>query len=232
MLNEIAHQTSNVHSWATGCTSKSVLLDPIEEGGISYRFIDTPGLYERNEGTITSGQAILDILDMIRSLQGALHLLIFVTRIGTLHQSTKDCYDLFANLLFENRIPAICVITGCENEDPMSVWASKNEQLFHENGMRFKILISTCFAKDGPFEIAYKPLREESTRNVWHAIRQYSLQQPITVLNMSDAYQQVITQSCRALHFDDVCSVGLTKLLSRATRTETDKHMDHVSPQY
>ncbi|CAF1395099.1 unnamed protein product [Rotaria sordida] len=51
--------------------------------------------------------------------------------------------------------------------------------------MVFKSMVATCFAKGGRLEQSYRPLREESARDVWDAITTYSATEPVDFIQHS-----------------------------------------------
>ncbi|CAF0964094.1 unnamed protein product [Adineta steineri] len=113
-------------------------------------------------------------------------------RIGTITQTEKDNYDMFCKVITNGQIPVICVITGCENEDPMSEWVITNESTFSRNEMTFNAMVGTCFAKGGRFEQNYRPLREESATMVWEAIMAHSARVPVDFLRQSGGFSAVV----------------------------------------
>ncbi|CAF1458274.1 unnamed protein product [Didymodactylos carnosus] len=52
--------------------------------------------------------------------------------------------------------------------------------------MNFNGLVSTCFAKGGPLEVMYKPIRETSAYNLWQIIERHSSEKPITFVEQQN----------------------------------------------
>lgn len=185
MINMLSNQNYPVNNSATGCTFKTVTIPPIEKGGVIYQFFDTAGLNETDRGTVNSKAAVQNIIDLLKSCRGGINLLIYVMRIGTITQTEKANYDMFCRVITNQKVPVICVITGCENEDPMSRWVTNNQRFFDNNEMQFNGIVGTCFAKGGRFEDAYRPLREESTALVWNAILDSCAREPVDFIGQS-----------------------------------------------
>ncbi|CAM4979071.1 unnamed protein product [Rotaria socialis] len=132
----------------------------------------------------------LDLMKRIKEL--GMNLLIYVMRIGTISQTEKDNVNMFCNVITGNMIPTICVITGCENEEPMTQWVTNNRHIFQQNGMVFMDMVGTCFASGGRFETSFKPLREDSARRVWDAITTHSAQEPVDFVKKSGGMIAVV----------------------------------------
>jgi GTPase Era involved in 16S rRNA processing len=182
MLNTLCDQNEPVSSEATGCTFKTVPFKPFTRNNIIYQFYDTAGLNEADAGTITTTQALQNILSLLKHSKHGFNLLIFVIRIGTILQAEKLTYDIFVNVLTQHQIPVLCVITGCENEQPMADYAARNKDHYEKQDMIFTDIVSTCFAKGGPMENYYRDLRQQSYEAVWQMIVWYASQKPIVFL--------------------------------------------------
>jgi len=184
MLNELCSLNLAVSNDARGCTLNTERLPLQPHRDHFYTFFDTVGLNETDKGSVTSEKAIDNIIHLINNAREGFSLIIFVIRIGTIHNTDKTNYDLFANILTHQRIPIICVITGCENEDPMTEYASRNSQSYESNDMKFRKIEATCFAKGGRLEnLIYKTAREDSGKRVWNAIEEFSSERPIVTIN-------------------------------------------------
>jgi GTPase Era involved in 16S rRNA processing len=192
MINELTGLAYDVNNSARGCTFDTVQVPPMEKDGIRYHFLDTAGLNETDKGTVKSKDAVKNIIKLLKHSRTGINLLVYVIRIGTITQAEKDNYNMFCNIITDHKIPVICVITGCENEEPMSRWVTSNKRFFEENDMMFSDMIATCFAKGGRFEIGYKPLREESAKNVWKAIITHSTRTPVDFVSQSGGFSNLL----------------------------------------
>lgn len=200
MLNAVAavfsssfqeHKTNN---GAVGCTFKIEMFSSIPVKGIDYEFIDIVGLNETEIDTVPGSYALTILIDFLKSNKQGFNLLIFVVRIGRITETTMDNYNLFVRNLTVGKVPVICVVTGCENEDPMSAWGERNASSFQKNEMNFKAIVCSCFAKSGRMDLEniFRDLRTESVHSVMNAIDKHSLQQPISLYsNSSDLWIMV-----------------------------------------
>lgn len=176
LINALTEQNQPVNNSADGGTLETMKFDIYEHNGMNYEFIDSAGLFQAVRGDLLSDKQLFEHLcDLLDYARSGIHLLIFVTRNGTIHQFTQDIYNLVINVMCDEKTPAICVVTGCENEENMSDWVNKNKQHFSKNRMNFEAIIGTCFAKGGRMEVAYSPLREQSSNEVWEAIEKHVL---------------------------------------------------------
>ena len=191
MINELTGFNYNVNNDAKGCTFETRQVPPVTRGGVQYHFLDTAGLNETDKGTVKSKDAVQNILKLLQHSKDGMNLLIYVRRIGTITQTDKDNYEMFCNIVTNHMIPVICVITGCENEDPMSDWVKRNEDTFKNNGMKFHGMVATCFAKGGRLESVYRPLREQSAKDVWDTIINHAANTPVDFVKQSGGINTV-----------------------------------------
>ncbi|CAF3369468.1 unnamed protein product [Rotaria socialis] len=192
MINMLTHNNYPVNNSACGCTFETVSIPPVTNGEIQYHFLDTAGLNETDKGTVKSKDAVKNIVKLLKHSKSGMNLLIYVMRIGTISQTEKDNVNMFCNVITGNMIPTICVITGCENEEPMTQWVTNNRHIFQQNGMVFMDMVGTCFASGGRFETSFKPLREDSARRVWDAITTHSAQEPVDFVKKSGGMIAVV----------------------------------------
>lgn len=189
MLNALTNSSNEISNAAIGTTFQTVKFPLHERNGVLYEFLDTAGLNETINGLVTPNDACDKILDLITECTEGFHLLILVVRIGTILQADKANYDMFVTELTNKQIPVLCVITGCENVEPeMMTYVKNNSIHFLNNGMFFNRIMATCFAQGGRLEDSYRPLRENSTNEVWTAIEKETSCQPIiTVIEQPDS---------------------------------------------
>ena len=186
MLNALTQHDKTVSNAAIGTTFSTVKFPICERNGILYEFLDTAGLNEAEGGLVSHEQSCNNIFNLVSECIEGFNLLILVVRIGSILQADKDNYEIFCSELANNRIPVLCVITGCENEEPtMMSYAERNQIHFSAKDMNFSAAVSTCFAKGGRLEHMYQPLREQSTKEVWSAIEQTASAVPILTVERS-----------------------------------------------
>ncbi|CAF1103234.1 unnamed protein product [Didymodactylos carnosus] len=192
MINELTGYNFQVNNDAKGCTFETRQVPPVSKGEVPYHFLDTAGLNETEKGRVKSKDAVQNILKLLQHSKNGMNLLIYVRRIGTIIQTDKDNYEMFCDIVTNHQIPVICVITGCENEDPMSDWVRRNEDAFKNNGMRLHGMVATCFAKGGPSESVCRPLREQSAKDVWDAIMNHATNKPVDFIKQSGGISAVL----------------------------------------
>jgi GTPase SAR1 family protein len=195
MLNMLCDQNKQVSSAAIGCTFETVPFPLLMRNNIEYQFYDTAGLHEADRGTVTTDQALRNILTLLKSSKDGFSLLIFVVRIGSILQTDKLTYEIFVDALTLKKVPVLCVITGCENEDPMNDYAIRNKCHYEEKRMLFTDMVSVCFAKGGPMEKFYKSLREDSRDAVWRMIARYGSPSPITFLDANNSVMEAFKRT-------------------------------------
>ena len=105
-------------------------INQLKKNNIQYEFFQVNGLDKINYEKLTFTKIINNINNFIQYSKQDFNLLIFVTRCGSIHQSTKDEYMMFANEITMKKIPVIGVITNCENSEPMSKWIDKKYRYF------------------------------------------------------------------------------------------------------
>ena len=179
MLNALTGENQPTSNLATGCTFQTTCYEPVAKNGVQYRFIDTAGLNEASSGTVHPRKAQKALIDLLVSSKNGLNLLILTMRSGTILQSDKNNYLMFVDAMTQRKVPTICVITYCENIEPMSKYAEDNKPYFDKQQMKFEKIVSICFAKGGWLEKQYEPLRTESTEIVWKAVEDYASKTPI-----------------------------------------------------
>ncbi len=170
LCNSLTGQHMPVNNSARGVTFQSHTFEPLEFGEHSLIVTDTVGLNETENGTISSALAIQQLIKLLHESKDGYNLLIHVMKIPRITKSHKDNYELFYKKIAQQNIPIILVATGCENEEPMSLWANENSHHFINDGFEYKEIVSTCFAEGGRLETVYAPLRNESRTLVIDAI--------------------------------------------------------------
>jgi GTP-binding protein EngB required for normal cell division len=203
MLNALTEHDNTVCGGAIGTTFSTVKFPICERNGILYEFLDTAGLNEADGGLVSHEQSCNNILNLIIECAEGFNLLILVVRIGSILQADKENFDIFCTELTNKRVPVLCVITGCENEEPeITSYAERNLAHFSAQGMNFSAVVSTCFAKGGRLEQIYQPLRGQSTGEVWSAIERAASRWPIVTVeqcpeSMRHRFTSVWNHFCR-----------------------------------
>ncbi|CAF3143817.1 unnamed protein product [Rotaria socialis] len=170
MLNKLIGTDSDVSKSEDGSAFKIKQYQPVIINSVAYHFFDVDGISKTKRDKLTFTEVINNINSLLQHSKQGFNLLIFVTRSGTINQSAKDEYSMFSDVITKHQIPILCVVTNCENFEPMSQWVVENEFLFVKNQMHFVKMVGTCFQKGGRFEKSFQPLREESAETVWNSI--------------------------------------------------------------
>lgn len=158
---------------AVGCTFECKLYENEE-----YIYADTIGLNETDKGTVSAGKAIDKIINFIKRNKKGFNLVIFVIRKGRITNELKNTYELLEKL-FNQDVPKILCVTGCEDDEPLNKWVDKNMIYFENADLCFKKYVSTCFASGGRFDNTYVILRKESIDKINEAIKNTIIDQPI-----------------------------------------------------
>jgi len=100
----------------------------IDIGEYHYVFHDTVGLNDGTSTSISPEEAIRELYQLIRKIEGGVSLLVYVHR-GKIKPSQVTDYKLFSQVICENKVPTALVVTGLEQED-RGEWWDANKHLF------------------------------------------------------------------------------------------------------
>ena len=185
MLFRSSGRERPVGSQARGVTAKSHFFAPFDLGQHTVELVDTVGLHESLEGTVPADQAALALVDLLQSAREGFHLMIHVSRAGRLTRQHEQDHELFVEQLTQHRVPCLLVVTGCENEEPMTQWVEQNRASFERFG--YAGIVATCFGRGGPLESHFAPLRQASREAVLAALARHALPEPALVYGGSTA---------------------------------------------
>jgi predicted GTPase len=178
LCNELTGQNKEVSSSAQGTTFETYTYEPFSIHGHTFYITDTVGLNGSELDELSAKKSAEQLANLLEQSPEGFNVLIHVN--GRKRDSLHDKnYEFFVKDLTKNKIPTLLVATGCENEQPMSAWAERNEA-FLKQGCSYKEVIATCFVKGGipDLERIYEPLRIESTEQLFSAILRNALLQP------------------------------------------------------
>lgn len=177
LCNVLTGRKRATDSGAKGVTAKSHLYAPFTDQGCKIEVVDTVGLHEADSGTVPAKEAASQLVQLLEKSQEGFSLLVHVVRIGRITADHQKDYEFFVDKLTQRKIPVILVVTGCENEEPMSRWVQENQT--HYRAFAYRQLLATCFAGGGPLEAHYAALRTGSRAAVLNAIHAVSLPAPM-----------------------------------------------------
>jgi len=220
LCNVLTGKARPTDNGAKGITAKSYLYPAFKTGECNVEIIDTVGLHESSHGTVPAEQAVVELIQLLEKARDGFSLLIHVARASRVTKEHDDDYKFFVEKMTLNSIPVILVVTGCENEHPMSSWVERNQEAFVR--FAYKELVPTCFASGGPMENFFAPLRVQSRVNLLASIVQNALPEPsklygvgtsssfsdaltriwnefVTVAGLSDKYRRQVNESAYAL---------------------------------
>ena len=177
LCNELAGGSRPTDSGALGVTDKTHLYAPFKVGETFLELVDTVGLHESAHGTVPADRAAMALVELLEKSREGFNLLIHVARASRITKEHDDDYIFFVEKMAQNRIPVVLVVTGCENEEPMSAWVDKNRAAFAR--FRYKALVPTCFAAGGPLENFYASRRALSREALLAAIQAHATHESV-----------------------------------------------------
>ena len=176
LCNTLTGRSRPTGNGASGVTAKSHLYNAFEHQGRKIRLFDTVGLHESSFGTVPAEEALSHVVELIKKAKDGFSLLIHVARASRITKDQEDDYKFFVEKLTEEKIPVLLVLTGCENEEPMTAWVGRNRKSFER--FKYAEIISTCFMTGGKFESDYALLRTESKKLLLDAVLTHALASP------------------------------------------------------
>lgn len=173
LCNTLANRNRPTNNGPLGVTEKTHIYPNFLHRNQYIQIIDTAGLHESNSGTVPADIAIQQIIDLLQKSKDGFNILLHVARASRITKQQEEDHDFFVNRLAGGKVPALLILTGCENEEPMSSWPEVNGAAFET--FKYKKLIASCFATGGKFEAQYAPLRDLSRTATLDAIVKYCL---------------------------------------------------------
>jgi len=129
IVNMIAGHNVTAISDQLGSGTLESTVHPIKINQSIYCVYDTPAIDSATLGNDA-------VTKLILGLEEGVSLLVFCMR-GRITHDTIRIYEHFFKSLCQEKVPAVIVITGLENEDPMESWWERNQRRFEESGMHF-----------------------------------------------------------------------------------------------
>jgi predicted GTPase len=187
MINQV-HNANVVESndKPMGCTLESTKVSgPIEDHpDLELHLYDTAGLSESADGSVPTTKAFVQLIKLCYAIPGGIHLLIFCHKKGRIAtKQFKTNYRIFYEELCEQHIPALLVITDCDDEQPTNRWWDENKSEIRGK-LEFVFKDGVCVStiknrRDEPNKIlkAYT----ESRSNLIEAIKTHASNKPVGI---------------------------------------------------
>uniref|UniRef100_A0AC34QGD5 G domain-containing protein n=1 Tax=Panagrolaimus sp. JU765 TaxID=591449 RepID=A0AC34QGD5_9BILA len=194
MLNTITGQEMEVSDAAVGTTLDTQRYEQFIYNGKSYQFIDTAGL---DEGTVSNEDVIKNVIKFVENEAEGFNLFVMVIAKSVISRTVEKNYELFIKHIKTKEIPTLCVVTRCENDDPLNKWVVENKWNFENRyGIKFNNMIGSCFAQEwtGRFGETYKELCEESKEKVMDMIEKTCSETPHTIIQegMLETFKRIM----------------------------------------
>ena len=196
LCNSLASAERPATASARGVTFESFVFPPFSTPEGSILLTDTVGLNESDKGSVKSADAVQQLIKLIKHSKDGYNLLIHVMRGPRITKDFTDNYEFFVKILTQSKIPCILVVTGCEATNPMSDWMDSNRAEFMNQGLTYSDLIAACFARgEGPVEVVYAPLREQSRDAVLNSIIKHASPTPILIYGNEEGFFSTVKRA-------------------------------------
>lgn len=138
IINMLAGEgTAVVSNSARGCTFESKAYSA-QIQGLQYTLHDTAGLNEWEKGRVSGKDAVRNLYQLVKNLDGeGISLLVYCIRGPRIKESMVNNYRMFYQAFCQEKVSIVIAITGLENEDSMDEWWDENGATFAEYGMTF-----------------------------------------------------------------------------------------------
>lgn len=172
--NNKEYNNITISSSASGCT-----FEYAEYNYNKFILIDTVGLNETDNGTISGVDAFNKLCNFIYKNKEGFSLILFIIKKGRITNESKSTFDIFVNKIIDGRVPVILTITGCENEEPMNAWLNNsNTHTLAVNGFKYKDALCCSFAEttNKKLDIIYDEYRNQSIKELNSLINKYNIE--------------------------------------------------------
>ncbi|CAF1411207.1 unnamed protein product [Adineta ricciae] len=199
LINLLAgKKVANVSDSAKGCTFDFNTYQ-VEHQGEIYELIDTVGLNEGANGTVTAKQAMKMLIKFIKGNKRGFSCVLFVMPKGRLTDSFEKNHMLFSKTLLNNQTPSILFVGHCEADEPMNSWILNNENKDALQSYHFSDIVCGTAQDGGRFGQLLQPLREETKENLWESICQHMLDTPRSLEPNMHLFKRVWNSFCDLL---------------------------------
>jgi predicted GTPase len=161
-----------------------------EHSCVTYTLCDTVGLNEGMQGTIPHKEAIHKLLQFAKTYRHGFNLLVFVMKKGRLRADFNENHYVFAQTIFENRVPCVLYVSECEHDEPMNSWYLQNKHDLEEYNFSDIVCGTTLTTKE--HDEWWQSKREKTKTTLWHAIETCKLQNRIPMPRQLSIWQHVL----------------------------------------
>ena len=146
---------------AKGCTFKFEMYQVEYDGGF-FELIDTVGLNEGSNGTVTQKDAMKMLIKFIKGNRRGFNCVLFVMPKGRLTDSFEKNHMLFYRTLLDGNTPALLFVGHCEADEPTDKWFQDLDNQIALQPYGFADTVCGTAQEGGRFAEVIKPLRDES----------------------------------------------------------------------
>lgn len=197
----VGYEAMGTSSDATGCTG-SYSTVTTERGVVSeenkekvvhaYEFIDTVGVNEPEEGTVSRADALKLFFKFLKDNKEGFNLIIFCTREGRMTEESKMTYEIMVKKLYSSsgkkEVPPVLIFVGgmfMDYEHPQE-WCEKNRSTFLRQGyveaspsLDAFHAIALPKSKNRVLETVFAETRKDSAARAWRVIVKTAVPAPI-----------------------------------------------------
>jgi len=144
------------------------------EDGNTYRFWDTNGLNEDQEGSLLPPQ--VTIRNFLEAQNVNLLIYCIYEKLPNLLYVN---YDLVWKIIFREKVPIVLVVTGLEGKDDMDEWWHENQKTIEEMNVSFDG--HACITSSKGRGYRYEKKFKDSARRIWKLVKEHCRAEPWSV---------------------------------------------------
>jgi len=205
---------AEVSSLVWGCTTSAESYD-INIENKTYKFWDTSGLNEGEEGSVPAEKAITDLFNLVKGI--GVNLIVYCVRGCRFTDIVRVNFDLFCGIMCEGKVPIVLVVTGLEQEEVLDEWWTKYEKDIKRMGLSFEghACVTTIKGRNNIYQKEY----QESSDRVWGLVKEHC-NSPPWILS-PQWLDKVPNTIARYMAEYNACSGKERKVLPRRPRPST-----------
>ena len=200
----------------------------VDHGGVKYSIIDTVGLNEADEGTVSGEDAVKGLVQLLERSKGGINLMIMVVKNGRIHESTLDNYRMFVEKMTFRDVPLVVVVTHCEREaGNMQGWMDANREDFLSRGIEGKEFVATTFVTPDPEIDNVEAMEKRIALSIdlsWAAIDKHSTPKRVDFIKLNGGMRGLARRMFKSL----TRHVGAAAEMVGDARVNTSERVDIV----